>query len=188
MRSSRSLSTQDSKVLSALEIPIITPKARAPCVVRWGNLRVGSIKLNVDGSCYENPETCGGGGVIQGCSKDFLGVYSSFFGYGTNNKVDLRALMEEVWMCKEMGYMNVEIECDSNEVVDWVRSQKCMIWYFWDFWEELLEALSMINFTTAHQFKEGNKAADFLARQGEKCTTMRYLEFDSLPCLVRGMI
>ncbi|XP_057976044.1 uncharacterized protein LOC131163466 [Malania oleifera] len=154
IRSSKSLSTQDIKVLSTLEIPIITSKAQTPCVVRWGNPRVGSVKLNVDGSCRGNPGTCGVGGVIRDCSGTFLDAYSSFFGFGSNNKAELRALMEGVRMCKEMSYMNVEIECDSKVVVYWVCSRRCMVWYLWDFWEGLLEAFSMINFTIAHQFRE----------------------------------
>ncbi|XP_057958688.1 uncharacterized protein LOC131151460 [Malania oleifera] len=161
---SSEISVKDSKILSAFEISIITSKAQTHCVVSWRKPQIGSVKLNADSSCRGNLGTCGGGGVIRGCCGDFLGAFSSFFGYGSNNKAELRALTEGVQMCKDLGYMNVEIECDSNVVVDWVLSRNCIVWYLWDFREELLEALSMINFIIAHQFKEGNMAADFLAR------------------------
>lgn len=44
--------------------------------------------------------------------------YFVTYGYRINNKAELRAVMIGVELCKEMGFQQVEIECDSKVVVN----------------------------------------------------------------------
>ncbi|KAF5477339.1 hypothetical protein F2P56_003988 [Juglans regia] len=78
----------------------------------------------MDGSCRGNPSRCGGGGVIRDSNGRFVAVFVAFLGQGTNNLVELRALLAGLKLCRELGFMNIEIECDSQVVVDWVTARK----------------------------------------------------------------
>lgn len=42
-----------------------------------------------------------------------LGDFSHLFENGTNNEAEMRALKKGVILCKEMGFNQVIIECDS---------------------------------------------------------------------------
>lgn len=109
------------------------------------------MKLNIDGSCWGNPENCSGVGLIQ--DNKVHGTFSSCFGHGTNNEVELSALKEGVELCKSLGYSQIIIECDSLSVANWLLNGRCTIWYLWDFWEETLQALYGINYRVFWQDK-----------------------------------
>lgn len=91
-------------------------------------------------------------------------------------------------VCKEMGFSQVTIECDSSLVVSWLKNQRCTAWYLWDFWDELMFAFNGLHFTIVHQFREGNSSADFLARMGVEGLNRRFTTIDSLPLKLKGMI
>lgn len=89
---------------------------------------------------------------------------------------------------KDLGFDNIVIETDSELVVGWLKMNSCSAWYLWDYWERLEEALQGMNFTIIHQYREGNQAVDFLARQGENGITQCYLTSEHIPIKLRGFI
>lgn len=104
------------------------------------------MKLNVDGSSLGNPGQAGGGGVIWNDKGKLVSAISIFFGEATNNKAELRALIEGLKICHELEVYHIDIECDSLVVISWILYNKCHLWYLWDFWENLVELLSEFNF------------------------------------------
>lgn len=68
--------------------------------------------MNIDGSCRENSESSGGGGVIQDSHGSFIATFSQKFDFGTNNSAELQALICGIQMCKNMGYQNICIKFD----------------------------------------------------------------------------
>ncbi|KAJ0018521.1 hypothetical protein Pint_09996 [Pistacia integerrima] len=148
----------------------------------------GWIKLNVDGCCWGNPGSCKGGGVIRDVQGIFKGAFSSSFGHGTNNEAELRALLASVSLCKELGFNQLNIESDSSLIVSWLSSRKCTAWYLWDYWDDLLILLRDVHFTITHQLREGNSAADFLTRRGEEGNNNTFLDFNSLPRKLKGIL
>lgn len=93
-------------------------------------------------------------------------AFAAHLGRGTNNHVELRALLMGLCKCRNLGFDNIILELDSLLVVKWLKDGKCSLWYLEDFWEEISEILSQLNFQFQHVFREGNMAADFLARMG----------------------
>ncbi|KAL5984394.1 hypothetical protein ACLOJK_018498 [Asimina triloba] len=77
---------------------------------------------------------------------------------------------------------------DAKIVVDWFRAGKCTLWYLWDFWDECIKEMRGMNVRFIHQFREGNLAADFLAKLGESGSNRIYEDLQDLPRLLRGII
>ncbi|KAG2713072.1 hypothetical protein I3843_04G149000 [Carya illinoinensis] len=163
----KALSSFDRKLLSELDIPVREVVPRILKLVAWSMPSDGWVKLNVDGSCRGNLGSCGGGGVIRDEGGRFLATFSSKYGIGTNNEAELKALIGGLTLCKELGLVNLVIESDSMLVVKWLREKMCTVWYLWDYWEEVVQVLTGTEYLVLHQFREGNRVADFLARQGE---------------------
>lgn len=46
-----------------------------------------------------------------------------------NNEAKLRALKEGVKLFKELGFVQIIIECDSILVANWLTQNRCTIWY-----------------------------------------------------------
>ncbi|KAK0598498.1 hypothetical protein LWI29_035225 [Acer saccharum] len=77
---------------------------------------------------------------------------------------------------------------NSRIVVDWLRKGSCTLWYLWDFWEDLVAELEGVNFMLLHQYREGNSAADFLARDGEMGKNIIYEDPDLFPRFLKGVL
>lgn len=87
-------------------------------------------------------------------------------GQGTNNFVELRSLLEGVRRCHSLGFRRVQIETDSQLLVNWIIKDTCHIWYLEDFWDELQNYLNRLDYTVSHIFCEGNAMTDFLVKCG----------------------
>ncbi|KAL5999771.1 hypothetical protein ACLOJK_038056 [Asimina triloba] len=86
------------------------------------------------------------------------------------------------------SYVNVIVESDSKIVVDWFQAGKCTLWYLWDFWDECIKEMQGMNVRFIHQYREGNLAADFLAKLGESGSNRIYEDIHDLPRLLRGIV
>ncbi|KAJ0086550.1 hypothetical protein Patl1_07518 [Pistacia atlantica] len=137
---------------------------------------------------YGNQGKRGGGGVIRDTLGNFKGAFSSYFGQGTNNEAELKALIAGVSLCKELGFSQLNIESDSTLVVSWLSSRKCTAWYLWDYWDELLSLLREVHFIISHQFREGNTAVTSSLGRGEEGNSITFLEFMSLPRELKGIL
>ncbi|CAI9765398.1 unnamed protein product [Fraxinus pennsylvanica] len=180
------LSKTDYELLKALELPMGSKVSKPTLLVSWRKSTVGWVKLNVDGSCVGNPGPCGGGGVIRDHYGNLVAGLCVKYGYGSNNEAELRAVITGVELFKELGFQRVDIRFDSAVMVNWLTHRLCKIWYLWDYCDELLKLLSGISFTISHQYREVNRAADLLARQGADGVSMRYMHLDQIPNLLKG--
>ena len=51
-------------------------------------------------------------------------------------------------------------------VISWWNRGRCGVWYLEDFWEELVGLTRTLNCHFQHVFREGNKVAGWLAKEG----------------------
>ncbi|CAI9763284.1 unnamed protein product [Fraxinus pennsylvanica] len=133
--------------------------------------RIKAVGINLAskyGSSLGNPGQVGGGGVIRNEKDELVSAFCTYFGEATNNEAELRAIIEGLRICRELEVYHLDIERDSLIVVSWILSQKCPVWYLWDFWEDLVELLQKFNFQIAHRLRESNEVANSLASMGAR--------------------
>ncbi|KAG6658896.1 hypothetical protein CIPAW_04G193300 [Carya illinoinensis] len=151
------------------------------------NPECGRLKLNVDGSSMGNPGAAGAGGVLRDSKGDLLMAFSVHLGTGSSNYAEVMSLIHGLRRIKMMGVAHIDLESDSMMVVRWLKASRCEVWYLEEFWEELMEMLKEIEFQVSHIYREGNVAADFLARLGAKGLNKQWLSRD-IPSNLRGIL
>lgn len=57
-----------------------------------------------------------------------LAAFATSFGIATN-EAQLRAIIEGLILCQALGISQLDIECDSDIIVDWKLNHTCTIWY-----------------------------------------------------------
>ncbi|XP_042956358.1 uncharacterized protein LOC122292186 [Carya illinoinensis] len=182
------ISTHDIAILNRLEIPILAPKPKKVRVVRWSRPLYDWVKLNTDGSSLGNSGLAGAGGVIHDHCGKLCMAYSVSLGQGSNNFAELHGVLEGIRRCYHLGYLHVEIETDSQLIVNWITNGNCNVWYLEDFWEELQEYLRGMDFCIRHIFREGNAAADFIAKRGAGGLNRNWIEDRDMPDQLRGLL
>lgn len=83
--------------------------------------------MNVDGSCPGNPECMGVGGLIINDEGKLQVAFSISLGHGTNNVVELMALLHDLRYCRDLDIRKLEVELDSMLVVQWLEKRRCSI-------------------------------------------------------------
>ncbi|GLT69678.1 hypothetical protein SLA2020_418120 [Shorea laevis] len=86
-----------------------------------------------------------------------------------------------------MGLSNIVVELDSSLIVNWLEKGNCRVWYLEDFWEEIILLISGLNTRFKHVFREGNKAADWLAKCGSAGITQEY-NSNNIPRELKGIL
>ncbi|XP_040987723.1 uncharacterized protein LOC121235443 [Juglans microcarpa x Juglans regia] len=117
----RQLNKKDLDVLNDLNLEIPRIITRKCMLVKWSKPPSGWIKLNCNGSCPNNPGSSEGGGILRDMDGNFKVAFSAHFGLGTNNKAELRAILEGIRLCKSLYFSKIIIESDSKLIVDWFR-------------------------------------------------------------------
>ncbi|XP_040987687.1 uncharacterized protein LOC121235407 [Juglans microcarpa x Juglans regia] len=94
-------------------------------LVSWVRTRHGRVKLNVDGCSLGNPRSLGTGGIIRDLRGDMVLSFSCYLGEGSNNLVELKALLIGLKYYRALGLHHVDIESDSLVCVSWIQKKHC---------------------------------------------------------------
>ncbi|KAF5449942.1 hypothetical protein F2P56_030338 [Juglans regia] len=176
-----SLSSYDAMILEALQIQPVLLKVRQCKLIKWHKPPSGWFKLNTDGSSLGNPGASGIGGVIRNDQGRLMQAFASPIGPGTNNKVELLALLTGLRLCKSLHILNVIVEVDSLVIISWWNRGRCGIWYLEDYWEEIVSLAQVLTCRFQHVLQEGNKMADWLAKEGANGVDLTYTNNSILP-------
>ncbi|OVA04095.1 hypothetical protein BVC80_4581g1 [Macleaya cordata] len=107
-----------------------------------------------------------GGGVIRDDWGILLAAFHSFYGSGSNNVAETRALLDGLLLCQQLGITNFIVKVDSKLVAGWYN-QKCSIpWHLSLWWQRIREATVNLNINLKHVYRELNSSADFMASLG----------------------
>lgn len=160
------LSFANEAWLKELNLPVIPVKKQQVWLVSWLKPLARRFKLNINGSRVGNPGNLGVGVVIQNSHGDVCLAFSRHLGTCSNNCAELQAMLIGLRYCCVLGIQHVDVESDSLVCVNWVRRQRCGVWYSKDFWYELMDIIQSGDFLVQHVYLEGNAPADYLAKLG----------------------
>ncbi|OVA12413.1 Ribonuclease H domain [Macleaya cordata] len=143
----------------------LTPVHRKPIkVVRWSTPPPGYFILNTDGSAANS--SAAGGGVVRDYQGHIVAAFHRFYGPGTNNLAESRALLDGLALCKQMGIRRIEVRVDSRLVASWFH-YKCEIpWSLLRWWLMIRELAQVLDLVVGHVYREVNAPADFMASLG----------------------
>jgi ribonuclease HI len=158
--------------------------------VKWHAPPLGWAKLNTDGSSLGNPGLAGGGGVIRDSSGSWLGGFSRYLGHTTSVQAELRALKDGLILASDLVIPYLIVEMDSLVAVNLVSSLSIVNVFLSSLVNDcrlLLEKFQQV--TINHIYREANKCADILAKDG--CSMLGALDFSlfsSPPAHVLGVL
>ncbi|XP_058106352.1 uncharacterized protein LOC131249565 [Magnolia sinica] len=125
--------------------------------------------INVDGSASGNPGPSGGGGFCRNSSGNLIFAFYSGYGDDTNKRAELRVLHDAMEINVSFGFNQVELESNSQFVVDAFRGKSTLAWK-WRYWLSRIEGIKKKGiFSISLIPREGNGLADGLAREGVAC-------------------
>lgn len=96
--SSGTIPTQITSLLNDFNLRPLRTRHRNSRGVVWSKPLVGWIKLNVDGSCRANLNTCDGG-ILQDGHGNFQAAFSKMLEDGTNNGAKIQPLTSGLKIC-----------------------------------------------------------------------------------------
>ncbi|OVA10644.1 Glycoside hydrolase [Macleaya cordata] len=138
-------------------------------------------------------EACGaaGEGVIRDDQGILLVAFHSFYGSGSNNLAETRALLDGLLLCQQLGITNIIVKVDSNLVAGWYNQECSIPWHLSFWWQRIREATENLNINLKHVYRELNSSADCMASLGlssrSNCsiTTDFLMRLVGLTCLDR---
>lgn len=135
----------------------------------------GFIKLNFDGASKGNPGPAGYGGAFRDSRGQTRWIYADKGGIISNNEVKFMAAYQGIRIAIRNGYMKLEIEADSDLVIETIRKlnhgksweRVAKSWRMAGLIQDLEESMKHIEYKVIHHVRrEGNRPADYLANWG----------------------
>lgn len=164
-----------------LEQGMVAPQMRKPpdtgsiSPIHFSRPSEGFIKLNFDGASKGNPGPAGLRGIFRDDQGKTRWVYSDHGGIMSNNEAELMAVYQGLRTVIRNGYNNLEVEGDSQLVIDMIRkltNQKtwdkvAKSWRTASLVQDLETIMKRFEYMIInHVRREGNKAVDFLSNWG----------------------
>ncbi|KAG6437031.1 hypothetical protein SASPL_101938 [Salvia splendens] len=161
----------------------VTGQTRA---IRWVPPQPGWIKLNTDGSFLGAALMAGGGGVVRNEQGRILGGFAEPFRAGSAKEAELMALIRGLEIAITLGN-NIWVEIDTQEVVNMLekgsqgaaQNRHLMI--------DIRNKFRGRNVKISHIWREGNKVADSLAKQGRQRDHQITFDQDTAPPLAKAL-
>lgn len=135
----------------------------------------GFIKLNFDRASKGNLGPSGYGGIFRDSQGQTRWIYADRGGLMSNNESEFMAVYQGIRIAIRNGYMKLDIEGDSNLVIETIRKlnhgksleQVAKSWRTVGLIQDLEESMKRIEYKVIHHVRrEGNKPADYLANWG----------------------
>ncbi|KAF5195554.1 hypothetical protein FRX31_014857 [Thalictrum thalictroides] len=163
---SRRSSYKFSQVASLLGLTTKYPILKLPSIVYWTRPPDLYVALNVDGSAQTGQAS--GGGILRNNKAQHITNFFTFYGTGSNNMAETRALLDGLTLCLELGLDKIQIQTDSKLVVQWFCNKASIPWSLRKWWKEIREKAAMMNVLILHVYREGNYVADYLSKWSMK--------------------
>lgn len=157
---------QGAETAGAIHLGIFT-RFREPIPVRWTIPPPGYFKLNTDGSVNLTTKHASAGGIIRNDEGIWVKGFTINIGEASIFMAELWGLREGLKLCLDVGIQNLCVEMDSISLVKLLNqglSNNDSVSTL------MLDCLALLqqfnNYSITHLYREGNRAADFLAKKG----------------------
>ncbi|KAH0683486.1 hypothetical protein KY290_022104 [Solanum tuberosum] len=134
-------------------------------LIRWIPLIQG-YKLNTDGSSIGNPGKSGTGGIIRDTKGEWIVGFVGNLHLANNIRAELTALIQGLKLALSRGLMPLEINTDCKELMNIIINDHPSYSNMLLDCRDLLRRLGSPQIH--HSFRETNRVADALAREGSK--------------------
>lgn len=129
--------------------------------VTWAKPSRGLLKFNIDGAAKGNLGKAVGGGILRDYQGKMVVAFYMCFEDGTNMKIECRAAIEALLICKQMEVKKIILEIDSHVLMQMLKANKCNQWRLKQWWKSIQHEHHRIS-QVMHVYKEGNRIIDRL--------------------------
>ncbi|OVA14271.1 Ribonuclease H domain [Macleaya cordata] len=123
-------------------------------------------------------------GVIRDNQGWIVAAFHRFYGSGTNNLAESRALLDGLDLCSQMGLRRIAVRVDSKLVASWYHYKSDIPWTLLRWWQKIRERAQDLDLVVSHVYREVNAPADFMANMGLSCRSDHNLWSNFPPRLV----
>ena len=127
----------------------------------------GAVKINCDGSSFGS-HPCGAiGFVIRDSSCIFLGAMASNIGHASSMEAEFSVFMLAIEKAKDMCLSFLWMETYFMAVVNAFTKASGIPWKMRSKWHNCMHFCQLVGCTCTHIYREGNIAADALAKNAQ---------------------
>jgi len=173
---------------SSPTLPLSTPSSsqqhqhpHSTHFIRWSAPSGGFIKLNFDGS--KSPAGAAAGFVIRNWQGGFIMAGTRFLEQATVIVAEATAMRDGIRAALNAGYRKILVEGDNQIVIKAIQNQIHTPWRIASLMQDIRNMIiscECISFT--HIYREGNMAADWMAKYGCLLRCHSLCIFSSPPC------
>lgn len=156
-------SVHDLTILKAIGIGCKPKKMRRDQFAIWLPPSTQVIKINTDGSSLGNPGRAGVGIIARDHTSTILFSHWKGIGIRTSYEAEFEAIILALEDAINKDWRDLWIECDNQVVVQQCKDSN-FPWWCHAKLNNLITKINSVTFT--HIWREGNKAADALAKKG----------------------
>ncbi|KAL0292122.1 UNVERIFIED_CONTAM: putative ribonuclease H protein [Sesamum radiatum] len=132
-------------------------------IVKWTKPEAGWIKINTDGASKGNPGVAGAGGIARNEEGAVIFAFYETLGEANNSFAEVFGLFKALQICQTEGLPRVWIEVDANCIIHLIQKSATAHWSMKHMLTHIHLMLKRVEFKITHIYREGNRAADFLA-------------------------
>ncbi|KAF5191361.1 Ribonuclease h domain [Thalictrum thalictroides] len=167
-KASAGSSTSTNKIANNLGFNIYNPPRKPPSLVYWTRPPDEALVLNTDGAAMNGVSA--GGGILRDHQGRHMANFFNFYGEGTNNQAECRAILDGLTICKTMDITDIQIHIhtDSRMAMQWCTRQLKPPWHLKVWLRRIWTISEGLQVVYKHIYREGNKAADHIASLGLK--------------------
>ncbi|OVA13469.1 Reverse transcriptase zinc-binding domain [Macleaya cordata] len=134
------------EVCSSLFISLSPTPSKSICLVTWRGDDLSDFIPNTDGASVD--DLVAEGGVIHSSNGSLLGAFYSFYGEGSNNVAETRAILDGIRFYDRLGFFNVLLQSDSALVIRWFQGNCSIPWHLARYWQEIHHVSSVVSSAT----------------------------------------
>ncbi|XP_057775029.1 uncharacterized protein LOC130994010 [Salvia miltiorrhiza] len=132
--------------------------------VGWSLPSPSWLKANIDGSIRGNPTVMHAGGVVRNAFNSVVACFHFSAGAGFAFEAELFTFIIILERAAVHQWYNLWIESDSTYVVNVFNNREVPVpWRFRSRWHAALKGVEQFNISCSHNYREGNRVADYLA-------------------------